>query len=84
MSSGVVRCTVLEKKAMMLDSTLKNIKKVGRDILEKIVRGEAEVTAFDKFRTSLHCVFRSAFDNTRIYRSPVTKRQKLWSDFHQL
>ena len=48
------------------------------------MRGEAEVTAFDKYSTSLLCVLKSAFDNTRIYRSPATKRQKLWSDFHQL
>ena len=88
MSSGIVRCaisTVLEKKAMMLDSTrVKDYKKVGQDILEKIVLGEAEVTAFDTFSTTLLCVFKSPFDHTRTYRSPGTKRQKLWSEFHQL
>ena len=88
MSSGIVRCaisTVLEKKAMMLDSTrVKDYKKVGQDILEKIVLGEAEVTAFDTFSTTLLCVLKSPFDHTRTYRYPGTKRQKLWSEFHQL
>jgi len=45
--------TVLERKAMLLDSTrINEYKEVGRAILERIVLGEAEVTAFDNFSTT--------------------------------
>ena len=87
MFSGVVRCaisTVLKKKAMLDSTRVKDYKNLGREILEKIALGEAQVTTFDnKFSTTLLCILSDAFDNTRIYRS-LTKRQKLWSDFHQL
>ena len=88
MASELVRCalsTVLEDKDLEVNSSrIDSLKELGTNILERVTRGEAEKTAFDKFSTELTTLLRGTFHPSATNRSSAAKREKLWSVFHQL
>ena len=76
--------TVVEENELQLSSLrCDNLKRGGKRILELIEGGEVEQLFID-FSTRLVTPVRSTFRCSKTYRSSVTKREKLWSAFHQL
>lgn len=76
--------TVVEENELQLSSLRRdNLKRGGKRILELIEGGEVEQLFID-FSTRLATAVRSTFRSSTTYRSSATKREKLWSAFHQL
>ena len=88
MASGLVRCAlcaVLEDKELqMTSSRIDSLKELGKSILERIVKGEAEITAFDAFSSELTTVLRSILHTSVTYRSSTAERGAVWRIFHQV
>ena len=75
--------TVLDENELQLSSLRRdNLKRGGKRILE-LIGGEVEQLFID-FSTRLATAIRSTFRSSTTYRSSATKREKLWSAFHQL
>ena len=88
MASGLVRCAlyaVLEDKELQMTSTrIDGLKELGKSILEKIVKGESEMAAFDAFSSELTTALRSILHTSVTYRSSAAERGAAWRTFHQV
>lgn len=77
--------TVVEENELQLSSLRRdNLKQGGKRILELIEEGGEVEQLFIDFSTKLATAVRSTFRCSTTYRSSATKREKLWSAFHQL
>lgn len=75
MSSGLVRCTfysVLDTGEPQDESPRKSTtRKFGQDVLAKISKDEAAMTAFDEFSVEMIACLKDIFKSTKTYRSCV-------------
>jgi len=88
MASGMNRCAisaVLEDEELRVNSSrIECLKRLGNTVLERVIAGDAEMTAFDEFSTNLLSLLRGLFQPANVYRSVSTKREKLWTSFYQI
>jgi len=88
MASGMTRCAisaVLEDEELKVNSPrIERLKRLGSTVLERVIAGDAEMTAFDEFSTNLLSLLRGLFQPANVCRSVSTKREKLWTSFHQI
>ena len=76
--------TVLEENELQLSSLRRDsLKQAGKRILELAEGGEVE-RLFIEFSARLATAVRNTFRSSTTYRSSATKREKMWSAFHQL
>ena len=86
MSSGLVRCafhSVLEE-IEPLSPRADRTKEIGTDILERASADDEALTAFDEFSVRITACLRGIFQPNVTYRSWASKREKMWTDFHQI
>ena len=87
MASGFVKCglsAVMEDKELqMISSRIDSMKELCKSVLERIVKGEAEMIAFDAFSAELTTVLKGILQTSATYRSSAAKREAIWHAFHQ-
>lgn len=87
MASGLLRCCILavKEKTPSESSRSQQFHQRLQELLDKIVQGENEEEAFDKFSERVLLFLRNRIDMvTKGLTCNSSKRTKIWSDFHQI
>ena len=88
MASGVARSAinaVLDDKELLQASSprIERLQVFGKNLLERVIAGDAEMTVFEEFSDELLGVLRGLLQPATKSCLASTRREMLWSTFHQ-
>ncbi len=88
MASGLLRSALSavmeDKELQMTSSRIDSMKELCKSVLERIVKGKAEMSAFNAFSAELTTILKGILHTYATYRSSAAKQGALWYVFHQV